>query len=396
MKLLFYRYGSICEPDVIQGFRELGHTVLEITEEITNKTIAPSDAVRLLSNKLLEEPADFVFSLNFYPFISEVCNIFKLPYLCWTVDSPVLELFATSVTHSCNRIFLFDRAQYEEISPLNPEHVFHLPLAVNVTQKQKAIQSASVDVHRNFTSDISFVGSLYTEKCPYDRLAEPSEYLSGYLNGLMEAQIRIYGGYIVEELLTDEMVKEFKEHLPGFFTFPSESYLTDRKTMAQLYIGSKISSMERLRIMELLSKHFSVDLFTASDTACLPRIHNRGLAKTREEMPVIFHNSKINLNITSKSIRSGIPLRLFDILGCGGFALTNYQPELPVLFTLGEDLICYENMDDLLNKTDYYLRHDAERRELAENGYRKVQERHTYPIRLEEMLRLAFPKDSTQ
>ena len=36
MKLLFYRYGSICEPDVIDGFQELGHTVREITTEMTN------------------------------------------------------------------------------------------------------------------------------------------------------------------------------------------------------------------------------------------------------------------------------------------------------------------------------------------------------------------------
>jgi len=37
MKILFYRYGSICEPDIIEGFEELGHTVSQITEEITNK-----------------------------------------------------------------------------------------------------------------------------------------------------------------------------------------------------------------------------------------------------------------------------------------------------------------------------------------------------------------------
>ena len=33
MHILFYRYGSICEPDVIEAFQELGHTVEEICEE---------------------------------------------------------------------------------------------------------------------------------------------------------------------------------------------------------------------------------------------------------------------------------------------------------------------------------------------------------------------------
>lgn len=390
MKLLFYRYGSICEPDIIDGFETLGHTIIEVTEEVTNKTLTPQESIQIVSNLLFEHPVDFVFSINFFPFLSEVCNIFKLPYLCWTVDSPVMELYATSIAHPWNRIFLFDRAQYEEIAPLNPGNVFHLPLAVNVKQKQGVVRSASSDMRRKFSSDISFVGSLYTEKCPYDKLENPPAYLSGYLNGLMEAQIRIYGGFIIEDLLPDKIVEEFKSHLPGFYSYPYESYLTDRTTMAQLYIGNKISAMERLRVMELLSNRFSVDLYTASDTSSLPRVHNRGLAKTLEEMPVIFHNSKINLNITSKAIRSGLPLRIFDILGCGGFVLTNFQPELPELFTPDEDLVFYESLDDLAEKCDYYLHHETKRREIAENGFEKVKGFSTYPIRLEQMLHLAF------
>ena len=37
MRILFYRYGSICEPDIITAFKELGNEVHEITEEIYNK-----------------------------------------------------------------------------------------------------------------------------------------------------------------------------------------------------------------------------------------------------------------------------------------------------------------------------------------------------------------------
>ncbi|MEY8392137.1 DUF3880 domain-containing protein [Lachnospiraceae bacterium 45-W7] len=393
MKLLFYRYGSICEPDIILGFQELGHTVLEITAEMSGPALTPQESIQIFSNQLLAQPVDFVFSINFFPFVSEVCNIFKLPYLCWTVDSPVMELFTGSVSHPWNRIFLFDRAQYQEISPLNPGRVFHLPLAVNIVQKQNIIQKTSAKMHPEFSSDVSFVGSLYTEKCPYDKLSEPPDYLCGYLEGLMEAQIRIYGGFLIEELLPEQIIQDFKQHLPGFFTNPFATHLTDRQTVAQLYIGNKISSMERLRALEALSTRFSVDLYTASDASCLAQIHNRGLANTLEEMPLIFHNSKINLNITSKSIRSGIPLRIFDILGCGGFALTNFQLELPELFLVGEDLVCYENMEDLICKTDYFLRHESERLEIAEKGFETVKKYHTYPLRLEKMLHLAFSRN---
>ena len=96
MKILFYRYGSICEPDIIDGFCELGNEVVTITEEIYNKKLLPSEGVALLNEALQKASYDFVFSINFYPFISEVCNIFQIRYLCWTVDSPVMELYSDS------------------------------------------------------------------------------------------------------------------------------------------------------------------------------------------------------------------------------------------------------------------------------------------------------------
>ena len=86
--------------------------------------------------------------------------------------------------------------------------------------------------------------------------------------------------------------------------------------------------MERIHTMELLSTHFLTTIYTGSVTSFLPELINRGTAKTLTEMPVIFHESQINLNTTAKSIRSGIPLRLWDIMASGGFVLSNFQTEL--------------------------------------------------------------------
>lgn len=390
MKILFYRYGSICEPDIIESFEELGHTVSQITEEITNKNLVFGDSARIVSSYLMEQPHDCVFTINFFPIISDVCNIFKIPYLCWTVDSPVMELFAKPIQNPCNRIFLFDRAQYDEIAPLNPGHVFHFPLAVNVKAKQQIIQNASSSKKAKFSHALSFVGSLYTEKCPYDKLTNPPEYLLGYLDGLIEAQLKVYGYYFVEDLLTDEIVQTFKAHLPNFYTYPMETFLTDKITMAQLYVGNKITSIERLRTMVILSEYFNLDLYTGSDTSMLPKVKNLGFAKSLTEMPIIFHESKINLNTTSKPIRSGLPQRIFDIMGCGGFVLTNYQSELPELFEIGSEIAAYASMDELKDMTAYYLEHEKERKEIAHNGYEKVLNHYTYPLRLEQMLSLAF------
>ncbi len=390
MKILLYRYGSICEPDLILGLQELGHSVEEITDEIYNKELTLSEIAKSVSNFLLQTPCDAVFTINFFPSISEVCRIMRLPYISWIVDSPVMELFSKSIVNDCNRIFLFDREQYKEIAPLNPGHVFHFPLAVNVTQKQTVIQSATCAQKKTFQADISFVGSLYSEKNPYDKLTGVSDYTAGYLDGLLNAQLGIYGYYFVEEMLPQNIIDDFKAHMPNYYEYPMDNFLTDKITISQLYIGNKISAMEREQLMRRLSECFSVDVYTGSNTDMLPHVHNKGFAKTIEEMPVIFHESKINLNPTSKAIRSGIPLRVFDIFACEGFMLSNYQNELCEFFVPGEDFDYYTSMDEAVEKCAYYLKHDKERKELAHNAYIKVSEKYNYPRRLDELLTLAF------
>ena len=101
-------------------------------------------------------------------------------------------------------------------------------------------------------------------------------------------------------------------------------------------------------------------------------------------------SSNVFSNKFSKSIRSGLPLRIFDILGCGGFCLTNYQEELPNYFQSGKDLVYYTSEEDLLDKTEYYMTHEKEREEIAHNGYETVKQYHNYPERLLDMLSLAY------
>lgn len=390
MKILFYRYGSICEPDIISGFQELGFTISQITEQITNKNLTWKESTELVSQYLLDNPHDCVFTINFFPHISEVCNIFKIPYISWIVDSPVMELFTKPIQNPCNRIFLFDKEQYREIEPLNPGHVFHFPLAANVKQKQGVIQNASNKERMRFSSDISFVGSLYTEKSPYDKLQNAPDYLIGYLNGIIEAQLKLYGCYLVEEVLPDTIIDQFKEHMPCFYQNPLENFLSDRMIVSQLYIGNKITAIERTQTMDCLSQHFSVDLYTGSDTSKLPKVHNCGLAESLTEMPIIFHESKINLNTTSKCIRSGIPLRVFDIFACEGFMLSNYQTELMEYFEPGIDFDYYGSMEELIDKTDYYLHHEKLCKEIAHNAFEKVSQYYNYPLRLCELMELAY------
>jgi spore maturation protein CgeB len=389
MNILFYRYGSICEPDIIASFKHLGFNITEDTREVYNKQLLPSDCIKGLNELLKQDTYSFVFSINFFPSVSDVCNIWGIPYLCLIVDSPVLELFSTSLANPCNKVFLFDRQLYNDFHHINPDGIFHIPLATNVRDNYATATMASAADRTRFSSDISFIGSLYSEKCLYNQITLPEE-MRGYVDGLIEAQLLVYGYNFIEECVTPELIEAFCKVRPELINFPDSMKVDTKAVIAQHIISVKVAEQERLRYLKALSEHFNVDLYTGSDTYSMPLIHNRGFAKTNTEMPIIFHQSKINLNLTAKSIRSGLSLRIFDVLGCEGFLITNYQAELPEHFNIGEDLEAYTSLDDLMGKCEYYLSHDKERREIAHNGFEKVKKYHTYDIRLTQMLEIAF------
>ena len=392
MKILFYRYGSICEPDLIEVFERLGLEVEEETAEIYRKDILPLDGLNLIRNRVQDHPEQysFAFSINFFPWLSDVCNAYHMIYISLIVDSPVLELYSKSIRNPYNRVFLFDRMLYNEFAPKNPACVFHIPLATNQQRNEQVIAAASVAQKQHFQSEVSFIGSLYSEKCPFNKAKLP-EYEAGFSAGLIEAQLKVYGYNFIEETLSNDFVKVFMNSTPGVYRFPPNCEENYRAVVAQQYISVKVAEQERIRALKLLSDRFDVDIYTGSDTSMMPHIHNRGFAKSMTEMPLIFNRSKINLNITAKSIRSGLSLRIFDVLGCGGFLLTNYQAELPEFFEPGVDLETYSSMEELEDKVTYYLTHDTERERIAQTGCEKIRRLHTYDTRVLQMLQFVYP-----
>lgn len=390
MEILIYRYNSICEPDVITSFQKLGLTVIEETTQMTQKKTTASQTVESVGKLLMDHRFLFVFSINFFPALSEVCEIAQVPYVCWTVDVPVLELFSPALKNKCNRVFMFDRSQYLYFKDRNPEGIFHLPLATNTERWDSVISRATAADLKKYASDISFVGSLYSEKNPYKKIKGMSEYTKGYIQGLIEAQLQVYGVNFIESMLTDQIMKELDLLVPDLHQPLCEGDEAAQKYhIAHSFIGAEIAETERIRLLNALSEYYDVDLYTFSDTAQLPKVHvhDKGV-KTLTEMPLVFNQSRINLNITMRPIATGLSLRLFDVCGCGGFLLTNWQEELPELYEPGTEAEYFGSVDELLDKVGYYLEHEDERAAIALAGYERTKAEHTYDKRIAEMIRV--------
>ena len=386
MKILFYRYGSICEPDLISTFQQVGIEVIEETSEMYHKSISPEESIDIIVKRITECRPLFLFSINFFPVVAEVCHTLCTPYICWTVDCPITELFSTALLHDTNRIFMFDHTQYTYYHPYNPDCIYYLPLAANTQRFDNVISSITPKDRMLYSSDISFVGSLYTEKNPM-RQVTLSPYCAGYLSGIIDASLKVYGFNFIEEMITTPLIQELSSNFPNFV--PSYDTITDptRFLAAHCYLGMQAAETERIRTLNRLAEHFSVDLFTRSESNSLHNVNVHGGVKTLTEMPKIFHLSKINLNITIKPIQTGLPLRIFDIMGCGGFLMTNYQSELTDFFEIGTDLEAYSSLDELCDKSSYYLKHADIREKIALTGYQKIKKYHSYHNRILLMLK---------
>lgn len=382
-RILIYKWRAYNYLDVYETFLTFGFEVDIIEQHLPSYDEDKEFSLKLI--KLLREKSyDFVFTINYFGVVSDTCEQAGVPYVSWSCDSPLISMYHESVFNECNYIFLFDKSSYLFFKELGVEKLWHLPLAVDTDRIDHIIQNAA-DL-KAYQNEIAFVGSLY-ERNSYDSLVPTfPPYVQGYLDCAMEAQMNICGGNLLERLLTDDICIKLQQH---YQLEKSERSFSDlRLIFATTVLGFKVAKEQRCSyLLELVKKH-PVSIYTNSNTHHLVKITYRGSVDYWTQMPKVFYGSRVNLNFTIPNIKSGIPLRVWDVLGAGGFLITNYQPELDLYFEPDRDLVVFESKQELAKKVSYYLEHEEIRREIAKNGYEKVKLNHSYKKRMEQMLEI--------
>ncbi len=382
-RILVYKWKAYNYVDVLMAFSKLGF-VCDIIEKKLDKYEDNPEFSALLFENLKKGIYDFAFTINYFSPVSEVCARLNIPYIYWNCDSPLLAMQHESVFNRTNIGFSFDKANVLEMNAAGVKQYYHLPLGVNNERLDALLGEMPTEIE--YTDDVSFVGSLY-EKNSYDKMEKfMPDYLRGYLDACMEAQINITGGNILGRLLTVDILDEIEKH---FELEKSENSFSDLQAIfVNTVLGFKTAQKMRKRYLIELSKYANVSIYTGSDTEELSFVKAKKPVNYEEEMPFVFRESKINLNFTIPNIQTGIPLRDWDVLGAGGFLLTNHQYEIDDIFEDGKDLVCFEDERDLVQKVKYYLIHEEERKTIAKNGYLKVKE-HDNIIRVEKMFKKA-------
>lgn len=381
MHFLFIRAKS-SSFDIPWALLEIGEQV-EIYEKAEFDPLAPvPEEFEKLDDFLSAHNYDCLISYLFVPEISDICQNQDIIYIGWVYDSPLISLFHPAVKNPCNYLFLFDRAEYEHMLSFEIPHLYYLPMGVNLS-RTGALNITPED-EKNFTCDISFIGSLYEDNAYNSFISCFSEEVA--------AELKLY---LVRNLCNWHTIKPWPRVSEKTMAFLSKTLGADvwnRMGMElDLYLGllflsRKLAEMDRITVLNTLAEHYTVDLYTKSDCSFIHHVRTHQGVDYYTDMNKIFYLSKINLNVTLPSIETGLPQRILDIMGSGGFVLTNYQQEIDDYFMIGKEIEVFRDIDELMEKTSYYLSHEEERLRIAMNGYLKVRENFSYTHQLQQIL----------
>ena len=385
MNILLFDIGSYFQPDWVLVLERMGHHCRNVYYSFREQDVYHNEAFEALFEREWKEgDYDVVLSSNFFPVIGKCCTAHNVRYVAWCCDSPLnLETY-DGYDHPANAVFFFDREQYLEHKRAGIDNVYHLPLAVNCDRL------ASVQKDPALSCDVSMLGVLYASTLPV-LTSKMTDYDRGYIDAIVKAQSDLYGAWLVDDMLTRELI----DRINAYYKELSDKAMQITDKQLSYSIATHITHRDRLSLLKLLSARHDVMLCTdkekmsETELRLLPQVRIHGRLDYIREMPRLFKTSKINLNATLRCIHSGIPLRALDIMGCRGFLLSNYQPELQEYLVPGEECVLYESIPDAVEKAAYYLAHDGERERIARAGLARMQQDFRYEDRIAVMFETA-------
>ena len=384
MKIL-YVHGSSKIEGIINALRRLKieHEVypVRILDTFTNEQEADKLAAYSRQNGITH-----LMSIHLIDTLAAAVQKAGINYIALIWDAPYYKLFTTHGRMDNCWYSVFDRVEARYFADAKIPHVLYQPLAVDDDQIREWDRQAGA--FREYREEICFVASLYDDNFYDEFCSHLPQNLQDYFVDLFEnAAFRWDGIDRIHGTVNNELVAYIRAVTPGFqmvnlFDIPDSVYFENG------YVTRKIANIERICALNLLAEKYPVTLYTTSVTA-KQRLHGVKIMPpicSEQDLHNTFRSSKINLNISLKGIEGGTPQRIMDIMGAGGFVLTNYCPETADLFQEDKEIVMFRTPEELLEKADYYLKHDKEREEIAQNGHVKVMQRYTYTEKIKKLL----------
>ena len=382
--------GGLFVDDLADGLRGRGHAVFTL------------DTARLSVEELtltvrVTRPV-LVAAINHTEGLAEFCEAEGVPLLCWEVDPALQRLSNVTAPPVRSRIFTYRRAHVSDFARAGFPAVTFLPLATNPARRMPV--SLPPDEISRFMVPVAFVGASMVDRIASLR-ADFARAFVAFGGGGADAALRV-----LDELLTHQradmdhyLIPALLDQLaPGLRERGKRPGAFDAEQMA----GELAAGEKRLALIGALARGLAAesgsDGAPADDQAqvhvwgdrgwqaAAAGVKVRGVAGHFVELNKIYGSARINLDIGRLYQMDVITMRVFDVLACGGFLLTERSPELSELFEPGSDLEVFTGADELIDKARYYLAHPELAARIAAQGRATVLAKHTVDLRLARML----------
>ena len=129
--ILVYCWGSFSEQMAIRAMKEAGYRVVTIAGKMKDYHADAEFAQKFMALLHSEKP-DMVFSYDYFPLISMICEMNTTPYAAWIYDCPQYMLMSKTITNNCNHIFCFDELYAMRLQSMGAPNVHHFPLAADM------------------------------------------------------------------------------------------------------------------------------------------------------------------------------------------------------------------------------------------------------------------------
>lgn len=352
--------------DSVDAFRKCGH---EVNAVDSKKDYFDEEITRF--------SPDLFFTINHLYLTSGVKGMLmrrKIPCVSWFFDIPYPEVVSREPLSQYEIgsyiFFVGDRVWVQMLKDFGFKNVFYLPFAanpeifrqINLTKEEK----------ETYSCNISFAGGSIFQV--YKEFYKNKE-----VHSLLKEGVRlqcenpyVYSSDIIDELQKNLPTPLFKD--------------ADEKRSFKINLELAAAALNRKNTLEEVSG-FGLDLYGDDGWRSLLNgikgVRFKGGIDNRSELPKLYNASRINLNITRPQAKTGLNMRVFDILACGAFLVSDYRRDMAELFELGRDVICYHTRDELSELVKYFLDHPRERESIAKNGRERILKDHKYENRID-------------
>jgi spore maturation protein CgeB len=332
---------------------------------------------------------EVAFAINFATGLSEACQDLNLPLAIWEIDPDTGFLPPCEQPQPNTHIFTYRASRVPLFKAAGFRNTCEMPLAANTDRRKPQSlnpQQLSSDSSLQYRSPISFVGtSMVSTALDFqDRFQKliakaypnaQAETATVLQDEILAEQRKDFGQWQIPELV--------EARAPGFRSTCQSLGLDDPTVV----LGEMAASEKRLTCVAQLG-HLGIQAWGDIGWKHVEKygVTYRGYAGHFKELNHIYSHSKVNVDVGRIYQSDIVPMRIFDILACGGFVLAEYTPALDSLFVLGEELVVWHDLSDLKEKAAYYLAHPQAAQTIALAGRARVCRDHRIKDRVQEML----------